>query len=348
MINQRGAGAVFIFLMIGIVLCLVGVGYYAGSKKGAEQPENKAEQFSKEQPTDTKSSKPSVTKESIDLHNLPLGDKKISTSPKKGYIYSCRTQSEGGGAFNIGPWINQSIGTYDLTKKPTVDGSVVWSNSKISVTTNGATNIISGNGLPAHVSGVYPIQPTDDAYQYDRNPNSIKEQILSMNLPTDPVFLEVPECVGGEVGIMLTGVPIFNGFDAASRDAVAYEIQDSCGGHPQRSGLYHYHGVSNCLKDETSPNEHSSLVGYAFDGFGIYGVKGEKGIQLSTDSLDECHGHTHTINLGGTLKLTYHYHLTYDFPYSVGCFKAKKAVHGPLGGNEEMFPRNGDRNSMGL
>jgi hypothetical protein len=270
----------------------------------------------------------------VDLHALPLGDKRISTSAKKGYIYSCRTQSdEQGGAGVVGPWINQSAKTYDKTAKPTVNGTVKWSNTKWTISTTGDKRLLTGNGLPAHITGIYPIQSTDDAYQYDRNPNSIKEQTLTISLPIKPTELDTPDCVGGEVGIMLSGIPLFNGFDAGSRDANAYEIQDDCSGHPQVSGLYHYHGLSECLNEDSSGSEHSKLLGYAFDGFGIYGPKSEDGKEVSTADLDECHGHTHDIVWDGANKRMFHYHMTYDFPYSVGCFRGNKAVNGPLGGS---------------
>ena len=45
--------------------------------------------------------------------------------------------------------------------------------------------------------------------------------------------------------------------------------------------------------------EHSGLQGYAYDGFGIFGVYGEDGELLSTADLDECHGHTHEIEWDG-------------------------------------------------
>ena len=62
---------------------------------------------------------------SVDTTHLPLGDGKISTSPKVGYVFSCQTQFNGGGASHSGNWINGD-GTFDLSKKPTVDGSVTW------------------------------------------------------------------------------------------------------------------------------------------------------------------------------------------------------------------------------
>lgn len=266
-----------------------------------------------------------------DHTKLPLGDDKYSTSPKKGFIYSCQTTFNGGGAFTTGPWVDKNAKTWDFSKKVFVDGEVSWTPS-ITNTINGEERIIKSNGLPNHKTGTYPISKNDDAYSYDRNPNSIRSQNLSYTLPVNPTLSGSPGCVGGEVGIMLSGIPLFNGFDAGGRDAVAWEVQDKCGGHPQELGQYHYHGFSSCIVDDSKEGEHSSLAGYAFDGFGIFGIKGEKGVELSSNALDECHGHTHEISWDGKKVAMYHYHLTYDFPYSIACFRAPKQVQGPSSG----------------
>lgn len=262
---------------------------------------------------------------SLDVHALPMGDGKYSTAAKRGYVYSCQSSFNGGGAFATGSWISGT--TWDMTKKPTVDGSVSWPNATFAMTKSGANRAFTSNALPKnHATGTYPISATDDAYLYDRNPNSIAAQSLSFTVPVDPVSAANPSCVGGEVGIATSGVPIFNGFDAGGRDAVAREIQDACGGHPQSSGMYHYHGPSACVATGDS-----ELFGYAFDGFGIFSnVEGGK--SLTNDDLDECHGHSHAIAWDGATKTMYHYHLTKEFPYTVGCFRGQKYVTGPLGG----------------
>jgi hypothetical protein len=270
----------------------------------------------------------SVTKSSVNERALPIGDGKYVRTATRGSVYSCQTSFEGGGAFTTGAWVNGS--TWDMTKKPTVDGSVSWPNAAFTITTSGSNRVFTSNGLPKlHTTGRFPIASSDDAYQYDRNPNSIKTQSLSITLPMNPSEAASPSCVGGEVGIAVSGIPIFNGFDAGGRDAVAHEIQDACGGHPQVSGLYHYHGPSTCVATGDS-----ELFGYAFDGFGIFSNI-EKGVSLSNDDLDECHGHRHEIAWDGAKKTMYHYHLTKEFPYTVGCFRGTKYVNGPLGGGGE-------------
>lgn len=263
----------------------------------------------------------------IDYTNLPLGDNMYSSSPKKGYVYSCQTQFNGGGAFEYGPWINQETKTWDLTQKIHVDGSESWSYAIFEIKENETSRTVTSHDLPTtHTTGTFPIASNDDAYNYDRNPNSIKEQSISFEIPKNPTLLSTPECVGGEVGIATTGVLIFNAFDAAGRDAVAVEVQDHCEGHPQAGGFYHYHGYSSCFEDNTPESEHSELLGYAFDGFGIYGIKGEDGKELTSEDLDECHGHTAEVEWNGEMQEVYHYHFTQDFPYTVSCFKGKPSV----------------------
>ncbi len=98
-------------------------------------------------------------------------------------------------------------------------------------------------------------------------------------------------------------------------------------GHPQSSSEYHYHAVSRCLSD--SGTGHSQLVGYAFDGFGIYGPRGESGTPVTDADLDECHGHTHSITWDGQTVSMYHYHATTEYPYTVGCFRGTPIHTGP-------------------
>jgi hypothetical protein len=258
----------------------------------------------------------------LDVTHLTLGDNKISSTPQRGYVFSCRSQFTGGGAQGTGSWMNGD-GTWDLTKKVTVDGSVSWPH-EFTITVQGDQRVFTGNDLPDHQTGNFPVSPSDNAYQVDRNPNSIKAQNVSFSIPANPTLAAQPTCVGGEVGILLSGVVIFSSFDAEGRDAVAHEVQDHCDGHPQEGGYYHYHSLSSCIEDASTG--HSALVGYAFDGFGIYGYYGEDGKELTNADLDECHGHTHLIEWNGQMVEMYHYHATREFPYVVSCFRGAPSV----------------------
>jgi hypothetical protein len=47
---------------------------------------------------------------------------------------------------------------------------------------------------------------------------------------------------------------------------------DNCLGHPQQQGEYHHHVSPNCLYNQTDSTHHSPIIGYAFDGFPVYGA----------------------------------------------------------------------------
>lgn len=279
---------------------------------------------------------------------LPLGDKKYSSSPKKGYIYSCQTSFNGSGAFRDGEWIQGSM--WNPSTKPVVDGSNLWSNATFSIETQGDTRMITGNALPLHEpTGNYPISSTDDAYQYDRNPNSIKTQTISLALARTPALATSPSCVPmGIIGVAVNGVAIFNGFDAEGRDAAAHEILDGCQGHPQQQGMYHYHAGSTCLGD-TNADGQSPLLGYALDGFGIYGKYDENGRELTSDDLDECHGRTSVVEWEGKNVSMYHYVITRDYPYSIGCFRGTPVSNGGQGNDAggAMQPQTGAKQTGG-
>jgi len=264
----------------------------------------------------------------VDLTRLAVGDDQFASTATVGKIFTCQSEFNGGGAQAQGPWFNGD-GTWDSTAKIAVQGEVQWDAASVKFTLGGDSRLVTANALPDHDTGTFPIAADDPAAAYDRNPNSISEQTISTDLPAVPALAGGASCIRGEVGIATNGVPIYDGFDAGGRDAVAWEVQDACHGHPQQSGQYHYHDVSPCLDDEGEG--HSLLAGYAYDGFGIYGLRGEGGVALTNADLDECHGHTHTIDWDGAEVEMYHYHATAEFPYTVSCFRGT-STQGPSAG----------------
>jgi YHYH protein len=256
--------------------------------------------------------------DALDPRALPLGDGKVSSAPKRGYVFSCTTRFRGGGARHAGDWIHGS--TWDATEKIAVRGEVFWPEARFSITTDGDLRRIVSNGLPfGEPSGVFPVRPDDPAYRIDRNPNSIELQNIALSLPREPRIAARPSCVPmGMIGITMDGVALFDALDAAGRDAVAHEVQDRCNGHPQSGGEYHYHGPSPCLPNADGNNV---LIGYALDGFGITSGRDENGRELTNADLDECHGRVSRIQWDGKSALMYHYVLTREYPYTVGCFR---------------------------
>jgi hypothetical protein len=259
---------------------------------------------------------------SVSPKALPLGDGHLSTTPRAGYVDSCQTRFPpgAGGAQVAGPWIDSPAGTWDRTAKISVGGDVAWPNGAWSVKVTRTARVVSTNDLPkSHGTGTFPVAQSDPAFGYDRNPNTITAQSVTFRLPLDPKAARSPACTSlGAIGILIDGVVLFNALDGEGRDAAAHEVLDSCGGHPERTGMYHHHDVPSCILDHATGR--STLVGYARDGYGIYVERDAGGNLLTNADLDTCHGRTSVVTWNGRKQRMYHYDATLEYPYTVGCY----------------------------
>ena len=158
----------------------------------------------------------------------------------------------------------------------------------------------SANNVYIHASGVprYPTGPFGDG-----NPSEPEDQGYLFRIPRNP---EVDPNGGsetglGHIGVFVNGVVVFNPLDAFSynnqgiwhQNGGFFELDgfDCAGGHPAM-GQYHHHMApkpqSNSLNPLSTvcseaaspslftldPTVHSPLLGFAFDGFPIYGPIG--------------------------------------------------------------------------
>ncbi|GMH94843.1 hypothetical protein TrVE_jg9957 [Triparma verrucosa] len=113
----------------------------------------------------------------------------------------------------------------------------------------------------------------------------------------------------GCIGMAIDGVPMFPNYNNRGQPAATSCEIDRCNAHSGKGDDYHYHGDpfgSKCLYDEddygSSPSTtHPPLIGFAMDGYGIYG-RHTDALQEGADvDLDDCGGHVHT-------TYGYHYH----------------------------------------
>ena len=138
-------------------------------------------------------------------------------------------------------------------------------------------------------------------------------------IPVQPVLASSPTSIGrDDVGLSLNGVAIA---PPAPVDAIlsAYTIAafDDCAGHINPVAGYHYHGSAGCSEIEVESDGHSARMGYALDGFGIYGMLDTQGVE-STD-LDDCRGHQDDTR-------GYHYHAaSIEENMFIGCYSGKLA-----------------------
>lgn len=173
--------------------------------------------------------------------------------------------------------------------------------------------IIRSQGYPNHPTAIFP---------NSGNPNTIRVQDFTFRLPLVPKkSSEITRLPMGPVGMALNGVVFFNPFEMAGLNAVeGYDEVwlDACCGHPQQTGVYHYHKYPTCVKSpfKDTGAGHSPIIGFAFDGFPVYGPyesEGTRAMELTNErALDACNGHEDE-------QRGYHYHVTPNrFPYILG------------------------------
>jgi hypothetical protein len=106
------------------------------------------------------------------------------------------------------------------------------------------------------------------------------------------------------------------------QSGITASFVDKCAGHPiPNQGAYHYHGLSSCVTAKVdTTGKPSHVIGFALDGFPIYGDRDIKGKQLTAKNLDQCNGiYSATPEFP---KGIYHYVLlgTADVRSSIACF----------------------------
>ena len=198
---------------------------------------------------------------------------------------------------------------------------------------------VESNGIP-HYSFV------------QTTPNALSEQDYLWEIPLNPEISsnnEIP--LLGVIGFSVNGLPIYGpnegAFPDPYGDPVYNEILDSCLGHTAQRGDYHYHAFElSCLSLNIGDYKESPILGYALDGFPIYGAYGcldeqcseiiefqsswiktgdpttyawdnyEYKENSSPKFLDQCNGRYDE-------KLGYHYRATENFPYLLGCYSGE-------------------------
>ncbi len=253
------------------------------------------------------------------------------------------------------PWVqgNKVV----ASKIAFVEGAVDWNkvpNARPEFRTwvQGGQRRFKGNGIPNHPTGVFPVQAGTPAYPYYAAAPApgyssaaaipIGPYDLDVTVPANPVYSETPICISD----LVTGVVTQTGavwhaniaYAGVWVDPIAALPVDKCWGHPYNE-QYHYHGFSwKCFPRQGDAEKHSPLFGYAMDGFGIYGPRGEDGKWLRNADLDECHGHVGRIEWDGKWRTMYHYHLNNEFPYGPGCYRGKPGAMAGHGKHSHGYP----------
>lgn len=142
--------------------------------------------------------------------------------------------------------------------------------------------------------------------------------ILSPTLGTTPLTRDAA------LGVAVNGVPIYDytaGGEMSQDDLAHHQARhdtwqtgqlDVCGGHAGRGDDYHYHVKPTCMIDQMDNRDDNPIIGWAFDGFPIYGDDNPDGSPIQLGDLDICNGQTDD-------TFGYRYHTSSEAPYIVQC-----------------------------
>jgi hypothetical protein len=210
----------------------------------------------------------------------------------------------------------------------------------------------------------------------------LRDQNYDYTLPLTPVYSKtVTTANQGPIGFLLDGAALFNPYEAnhstvatsdnfvATANGVSASFLDSCDGHPGPGGQYHYHGLPACLvsyatggtstvtslatisgkttsavREVNAASRRPVILGFAFDGFGIYDNIAMDGKTIPVSSLDACNGIFSTVP--GYPHGVYHYVLenVKGVRSSIGCYHGvvssayTQALEGLLTGGNASVP----------
>ena len=156
----------------------------------------------------------------------------------------------------------------------------------------------------------------------------LTDQNYDYTLPITPEYSKTTTITNqGPIGVLLDGAALYNPYEAnhstvATADnfvttvnGVSASFLDDCDGHPGPGGQYHYHGLPTCLvayatgstekvasvtstsgtttsavKEDNAAAKKPVILGFAFDGYGIYDNVAMNGSIVPVSALDACNG----------------------------------------------------------
>ena len=189
--------------------------------------------------------------------------------------------------------------------------------------------VMYSRNLPNHPTATFP----DRWRQLDGNPSYIQEQSAVWKLPINPKVKanhvamnaqnENKALPMGPIGVATNGVIFFNPFDHIFETDATWRL-DRCCGHPSPRSQYHYHKYPVCVKTPWSDEgqTHSNVIGFAFDGFPVYGPYEAKGLLARDDKSNPLN----EFNLHEDKERGAHYHVTPGkFPHIIGGYWGEPA-----------------------
>lgn len=145
-----------------------------------------------------------------------------------------------------------------------------------------------------------------------------------------PTLSGTPLTRDAALGVAVNGVPIYDytgGGEMSQSDLTHHQARhdtlqtgqlDVCGGHAGRGDDYHYHVAPTCMIDQMANAGDDAILGWAFDGFPIYGMNNPDGSAIAAGDLDVCNGQPDA-------TFGYRYHASVEAPYILQCLMGQVA-----------------------
>jgi hypothetical protein len=237
-------------------------------------------------------------------------------------------------------------------------------NPTVKLTYSKSSVLMQPTGIPNHSRDAYYAVPKAGVVVPDASTSMVmkdptKVQNYKFTIPTSPKYSsKVTSTSLGSIGVMISGAVLYNPFEGDGKtvamasnftitdsSGITASFVDKCAGHPTPGqGAYHYHGLPNCVTAKVDKaTKPSHIIGFALDGFPIYGDRDIKGKQLTAKNLDQCNGiYSATPEFP---KGIYHYVLlpTADVRSSIACFhgevdSSQIQAMPPMGGGNMPMP----------
>ncbi len=205
--------------------------------------------------------------------------------------------------------------------------AVTYANGSWTFTSDGlpsSTFVATNYAVPAN-----PFAVSATGATIHSSSSVLTDQNYDYTLPLVPKYAKSTTTTNqGPIGFLLDGAALYNPYEAnhstvATADnfvttvnGVSASFLDDCDGHPGPGGQYHYHGLPACLvayatsgvtEQVTSVSSTNGtattavsednvaarkpvILGFAFDGFGIYDNVAMNGSTVPVSALDACNG----------------------------------------------------------
>ncbi|MFT3767699.1 MAG: YHYH protein [Minicystis sp.] len=191
----------------------------------------------------------------------------------------------------------------DARKAQGISGFWLEFSCRVTLSTTSGVVKAEADGQPDYESNYFPASNAchEDYTGAIQNPNTILGKSYVVQFPLSQDTNATTMMGVAVVGMAVNGVPIFGDF-AAPGDDIYKEAKtfNRCGGHPQMTGIYHYHSEPYALTYDDN-----RFVGVMRDGYPIYGRKDPDGTYPTVDAYG---GHT-GVTLDSPDTPVYHYHV---------------------------------------